>query len=52
LGFKAFNLCIPDAAFDPRFEGNPLVHGEAGLRFYDGASLKTPEGHWVGTSPA
>jgi len=42
-------LCIPDATLDPRFDGNPLVHGEPRLRFYAGALLKTPEGHPVGT---
>ena len=42
-------LYVPDATRDPRFEGNPLVTGEPGLRFYAGALLKTAEGHPVGT---
>ncbi|MEG9524191.1 MAG: PAS domain S-box protein [Hyphomicrobiales bacterium] len=42
-------LYVPDAARDPRFEGNPLVTGEPGLRFYAGALLKTADGHPVGT---
>ncbi|MFC6050936.1 GAF domain-containing protein, partial [Methylobacterium hispanicum] len=42
-------LYIPDATRDPRFEGNPLVTGEPGLRFYAGALLKTAEGRPVGT---
>ncbi|MCJ2064888.1 PAS domain S-box protein [Methylobacterium sp. J-088] len=42
-------LYVPDAARDPRFAGNPLVHGEPGLRFYAGALLRTAEGHPVGT---
>ena len=32
-------LYVPDASRDPRFEGNPLVTGEPGLRFYAGALL-------------
>ena len=42
-------LYVPDASEDPRFEGNPLVTGEPGLRFYAGALLKTNEGHPIGT---
>ena len=42
-------LYVPDATRDPRFEGNPLVTGEPGLRFYAGALLKTAEGHPIGT---
>ncbi|KQP74859.1 histidine kinase [Methylobacterium sp. Leaf111] len=42
-------LCVPDASRDPRFEGNPLVTGDPGLRFYAGAVLKTADGHPVGT---
>ncbi|MHC2019962.1 PAS domain-containing protein [Methylobacterium sp. CM6247] len=42
-------LYVPDATRDPRFEGNPLVTGEPGLRFYAGALLKTPDGHPIGT---
>ncbi|MHC2002959.1 PAS domain-containing protein [Methylobacterium sp. CM6241] len=42
-------LYVPDATRDPRFEGNPLVTGNPGLRFYAGALLKTAEGHPIGT---
>lgn len=42
-------LYVPDASRDPRFEGNPLVTGSPGLRFYAGALLKTTDGHPVGT---
>ena len=40
---------VPDAREDPRFESNPLVTGEPGLRFYAGALLETPEGLPIGT---
>ena len=42
-------LLVPDAAVDPRFEGNPLVTGDPHLRFYAGALLKTVEGLPIGT---
>ena len=42
-------LCVPDATADPRFEGNPLVHADPGLRFYAGALLRTDEGQAIGT---
>lgn len=42
-------MLIPDATKDPRFDCNPLVTGENGLRFYAGALLKTAEGHPIGT---
>lgn len=42
-------MLIPDATKDPRFDCNPLVTGENGLRFYAGALLKTTEGHPIGT---
>ncbi len=42
-------LLVPDAMLDLRFEGNPLVTGEPGLRFYAGALLKTPDGLPIGT---
>jgi PAS domain S-box-containing protein len=42
-------LYVPDATKDPRFEGNPLVSGEPGLRFYAGALLKTEDGQPIGT---
>ncbi len=37
-------LVIPDLTADPRTRVNPLVTGEANLRFYAGAVLKTPDG--------
>jgi PAS domain S-box-containing protein len=42
-------LLVPDAAKDPRFDGNPLVHEDPKLRFYAGALLKTREGVPIGT---
>ncbi|MEJ2817139.1 PAS domain-containing protein [Caulobacter sp. CCG-8] len=42
-------LLVPDATTDARFQGNPLVTGQPGLRFYAGALLKTPEGLPIGT---
>ena len=42
-------MVIPDATRDARFEGNPLVTGEAGLRFYAGRLLKSADGHALGT---
>jgi PAS domain S-box-containing protein len=42
-------LIVPDATADARFACNPLVTGEANLRFYAGALLKTEEGLPIGT---
>lgn len=42
-------LYIPDATKDRRFDCNPLVTGEPGLRFYAGALLMTAEGYAIGT---
>lgn len=42
-------LVVPDATLDPRFAGSPLVTGEAGVRFYVGAPLRTTDGHALGT---
>lgn len=46
---EAEAMVIPDATLDSRFDCNPLVTGEAGLRFYAGRLLKSPEGHPIGT---
>lgn len=40
---------IPDLRLDKRFEGNPLVEGEANVRFYAGAPLITPDGYRLGS---
>jgi len=42
-------MVVPDASADPRFDGNPLVTGEAHLRFYAGRLLKTRDGLPLGT---
>lgn len=42
-------LVVPDATKDPRFNCNPLVTGELGIRFYAGAVLKTDDGHAIGS---
>lgn len=41
-------VIVDDAAIDPRFCDDPLVAQEAGVRFFAGAPLVTPEGHAVG----
>jgi PAS domain S-box-containing protein len=35
---------LPDTTVDPRSRANPLVTGDAHLRFYAGAKLETPDG--------
>jgi eukaryotic-like serine/threonine-protein kinase len=40
-------MVVPDSAADARFRENPSV--VAGLRFYAGAPLVTPDGHAIGT---
>jgi diguanylate cyclase (GGDEF)-like protein len=42
-------LVIPDTLVDPRFAENPLVVGEPHIRFYGGVSLRTGDGHKIGT---
>ncbi len=41
-------MVVPDATQDERFHDNPLVTGEAGLRFYAGVPLFSPGGHPLG----
>ena len=42
-------MVVPDATLDHRFDCNPLVTGDPGLRFYAGALLKTAAGLPIGT---
>lgn len=42
-------LVVPDATRDPRFADNPMVTVEAGIRFYAGAPLRTPDGFRIGS---
>src|SRR6478672_8270629 len=40
---------VPDTTKDPRFDCNPLVTGEPGLRFYAGVLLRSDDGFPIGT---
>ncbi|MGE0765731.1 MAG: GAF domain-containing protein [Hyphomicrobiaceae bacterium] len=42
-------MVVPDTRMDKRFDCNPLVTAENGLRFYAGAVLKTDQGLPLGT---
>ena len=42
-------LVVVDAREDPRFAGNTLVTGPAGIRFYAGAPLTTSDGFNIGS---
>ena len=42
-------MVVPDASQDPRFAETPLVAGEAHIRFYAGAQLRTADGLAIGT---
>ena len=42
-------MVVADATTDPRFACNPLVTGDANLRFYAGRLLVTPDGLPLGT---
>jgi diguanylate cyclase (GGDEF)-like protein len=42
-------MLVEDARQDPRFAQNPMVTGAAGLRFYAGMPLLSPDGLPVGT---
>ena len=42
-------MVVPDTLGDARFDGNALVQGAPGLRFYAGVVLRTPDGLPLGT---
>lgn len=40
---------VPDTHADPEWADNPMVTGDAGVRFYAGAPIVSSEGHALGT---
>jgi len=42
-------MVVEDTALDKRFAANPLVLGDPGIRFYAGATVRSPSGQPVGT---
>ncbi len=42
-------LVVTDATADPRFQDNPLVTGELGLRFYAGVPIQNADGITLGS---
>ena len=46
---EAERMVVPDTRDDPRFDGNPLVIGAPGVRFYAGEVLRTADGLPLGT---
>lgn len=42
-------LEVPDATSDSRFQDNPFVTGDAGIRFYAGATIRAESGEALGT---
>lgn len=42
-------LVVTDTHKDERFQNNPLVTGQTGIRFYAGVPLTLPSGHSVGS---
>lgn len=41
-------MVVPDATHDPRFSGNPLVVGDAHIRYYAGVPIEDPQGRRIG----
>lgn len=41
-------LVVGDARADARFDGNPFVHSDGGVRFYAGYPLRAPDGEYIG----
>ncbi len=47
--YKRATLVVNDTTKDPRFSDNPLVVGDAHIRFYAGCPLHSIDGHILGT---